>query len=134
MLSTHYLQEVEKSCTRVVIVHHGEIVADGTQEELVAEQPVGGLLVSARGPEDAVTAALRAALPEGAGVHVVARGDAAVDYRVATDAGPDDLEGAVAKAVVQGGWELRALRREQASLEDVFRELTLRAPEEVGRE
>ena len=134
VLSTHYLQEVEKSCTRVVIVHHGEIVADGTQQELVAEQPVGGLLVRARGPEDAVTAALRAALPEGAGVHVVARGDAAVDYRVATDAGPDDLEGAVAKAVVQGGWELRALRREQASLEDVFRELTLRAPEEVGRE
>jgi ABC-2 type transport system ATP-binding protein len=134
VLSTHYLQEVEKSCTRVVIVRQGEIVADGTQQALVAQQPAGGLRVTVRGPEDAVTARLLALLPEGAGVDVVERGDA-VDYRLRTDAASDGdaVEAAVARAVVEAGWELRAMRREHASLEDVFRELTLPAPAEVGR-
>ena len=66
VLSTHYLQEVEKSCTRVVIVNHGEIVADGTQQELVATQPAGGLLLSVRGPEEAVLSQLREVAGDGA--------------------------------------------------------------------
>ena len=32
ILSTHYLQEVEKSCTRVIVISQGLIVADDTRE------------------------------------------------------------------------------------------------------
>ena len=47
--------------------------------------------------------------------------------------GAPEFEQALARGVVGRGWDLLSLRREQASLEDVFRELTLRVPEEVGR-
>ena len=132
VLSTHYLQEVEKSCTRVVIVNHGEIVADGTQQELVATQPAGGLLLSVRGPEEAVLSGLREVAGDGA-VAVSERAEDRVDYRVTTDSLDAPLEQALARRVVNQGWDLLSLQREQASLEDVFRELTLPAAGEVAR-
>ena len=129
VLSTHYLQEVEKSCTRVIIVNHGEIVADGTQAELVATRPQGGVRLTVRGPEADVLAALREAAPGEGDVEVVARPEGAVECRVAACASDVDL----ARRVVDRGWALLAMQREQASLEEVFRDLTLRAPEEVAR-
>ena len=39
ILSTHYLQEVEAACSRVIVIDRGEIVGDGTQMELVAALP-----------------------------------------------------------------------------------------------
>ena len=132
VLSTHYLQEVEKSCTRVVIVNHGEIVADGTQQELVATQPAGGLLLSVRGPEEAVLGQLREVAGDGA-VAVTERAEDRVDYRVTTDSLDAPLEQALARRVVNQGWDLLSLQREQASLEDVFRELTLPAAGEAAR-
>lgn len=133
VLSTHYLQEVEKSCTRVIIVHHGEIVADGTKEQLVATQPTAGLFARVRGPEEAVLAQLRELATSEGAVTVAGRHEDHVDYRVDVADTDAPLEQALARGVVGRGWDLLSLRREQASLEDVFRELTLRVPEEVGR-
>lgn len=36
MLSTHIMQEVEAICSRVIIIDHGRIVADGSLEEISA--------------------------------------------------------------------------------------------------
>jgi ABC-2 type transport system ATP-binding protein len=36
LLSTHLLAEVEETCTRVLILHRGRLVADGTVAEVVA--------------------------------------------------------------------------------------------------
>ena len=36
MLSTHIMQEVEAICSRVIIIDHGRIVADGSVEEISA--------------------------------------------------------------------------------------------------
>jgi ABC-2 type transport system ATP-binding protein len=36
LLTTHYLEEAEALCDRVVIIDHGKIVADGTPGELIA--------------------------------------------------------------------------------------------------
>lgn len=37
LLSTHILQEVTAICNRIMVIHRGEIVADGTEEELLEE-------------------------------------------------------------------------------------------------
>lgn len=37
LLTTHYLPEVEELCDRIVILNHGEIVAQGTPEEIKGE-------------------------------------------------------------------------------------------------
>ena len=134
VLSTHYLQEVEKSCSRVIIVNQGEIVADGTKHELVADQRGGGLMVTVRGPEEEVLKHLVELSPAPDSVRVVARRGDSVDYRVATEGLKSFIDEALARRVVSKGWDLLALRREQVSLEDVFRRLTLRAPEESAHD
>ncbi|MCR9243972.1 MAG: ABC transporter ATP-binding protein [bacterium] len=130
VLSTHYLQEVEKSCSRVIIINQGEIVADGTHDSLVSERPAGALRARVRGPEEQVTARCTEALP-GCRVEVVARHDGAIDYvlEAGTDAAP--VAEAFSRMVVQNGWDLLELVREKATLEDVFRALTQEAQREA---
>ena len=36
LVSSHLLAEVEQSCTHVVVMHHGKVVADGTVEDIIA--------------------------------------------------------------------------------------------------
>jgi ABC-2 type transport system ATP-binding protein len=132
VLSTHYLQEVEKSCSRVIVVHHGEIVADGTHADLVQQADATAVRVKARGDETKLLACLGAAVP-GAAVEVVRRsaGTAEVLVRVATRA--PDLGERLAAAVVAAGLPLAGVATEQRSLEDVFRDLTRpRQAAEVG--
>jgi len=132
VLSTHYLQEVEKSCTRVIIVNQGEIVADGTQAELVARQPQGGLRLKVRGPEPAVLAQMRELLPDDVPVEVAERADdGSVVYRVGVQKQSAPLDEALARLVVKNGWDLAELQRETPSLEDVFRSLTVDAEREA---
>ncbi|MFO1077770.1 MAG: ATP-binding cassette domain-containing protein [Planctomycetota bacterium] len=125
VLSTHVLQEVEKTCSRVIIVDRGEIVADGTQDALIARRPGGAVRASVRGPEAMVLQKCAEALP-GVKVEVAGRGGEAIEYRL--DPGPDGARVAQAfsRLVVQGGWDLLELARERATLEDVFRALTSR--------
>lgn len=132
VLSTHYLQEVEKSCSRVIIVHQGEIVADGTRDELVRSRPAGGLHARVRGPEATVLQQCAELLP-GCPVTVVGRAPDAVDYRVDVGAASAPVEEALARLVVKNGWDLLELRRERSSLEDVFRAVTLGSEPEVAR-
>lgn len=132
VLSTHYLQEVEKSCSRVIIVHQGEIVADGTQQELTGRQPAGALRLRVRGPEPAVLAQIRELLPPGTPVEVVERHADAVDYRVDVGGATAPVDEALARLVVKNGWGLLEVQRQRATLEDVFRALTLRAEPEVA--
>ncbi|MBL8754730.1 MAG: ATP-binding cassette domain-containing protein [Planctomycetes bacterium] len=130
VLSTHYLQEVEKSCTRVIVVHQGQIVADGTHQQLCAQRPAKGLRVVVRGAEPAVLATLRAALP-GQAIDVAERAADRTTFRIASGA-EAPAEQQVARAVVNGGFDLVELVREHATLEDVFRALTLPAGQEVA--
>nr|WP_239029464.1 alpha/beta fold hydrolase [Pseudonocardia acidicola] len=36
LVSSHLLAEVEQTCTHVVVMHHGKVVADGTVEDIIA--------------------------------------------------------------------------------------------------
>lgn len=127
VLSTHYLQEVEKSCSRVIIVNQGEIVADGTQEQLLAQQPGGGLRLHVRGPDAAVRAQLAELLPN-VRVEVVSQDEQGTDYRIFVEKHLAPIEESIARLVVKNGWDLLAMHREQPSLEDVFRTLTIAGP------
>lgn len=43
VLSTHHMDEVERLCDRVAIVHRGEILAEGTPSELIEQTGANGL-------------------------------------------------------------------------------------------
>lgn len=60
LLSTHILSEVEASCSRVVVIAQGKLVAAGTMEGLAKKRRPVGLRVVVRGNVDAASSALRA--------------------------------------------------------------------------
>jgi len=43
LLTTHYLEEAEQLCDRIAFINHGEIVAQGSSDELAAEYGVSSL-------------------------------------------------------------------------------------------
>jgi ABC-2 type transport system ATP-binding protein len=54
LVSSHLLAEVEQTCTHVVVVHKGEVVADGPVGEIVGDSPTVVLDVSDRAAASAV--------------------------------------------------------------------------------
>jgi len=124
ILSTHILSEVEQSCSKVIIINNGEIVAvdsvaalhkRGRTTESVALEVTGAPALDVR---------LR--LEQVPGVARVISRDAregAVGFEVA------GLEHAfirpdLARAVVQAGWNLTELKPLGESLEEIFLDLT----------
>ena len=125
ILSTHILPEVQATCSRILIISGGKLVADDTPEALRAREKGSRyrLLVESNGvSQDAIRDKL-------ATIHGVARCE-----RLATEAGAhafaldagttDDLRRSIFRAAVDNHWPLLELVRESVSLEDVFRHLT----------
>jgi ABC-2 type transport system ATP-binding protein len=119
MLSSHILPEVSQLCHRVIIINKGQIVASDTPENLSRQMGhEGRILLKVRGPEDLVARALEQA----AGVARVApQGDGGFLVEASVQ---EDLRSALARTVVEKGWELLELRAQEFSLEDVFLNLT----------
>jgi ABC-2 type transport system ATP-binding protein len=130
ILSTHILTEVQATCSRIVIINRGRIVADGTSDELSAGfHGREGLLAHLKAPPDAVLAKAR----EMAGVkevRPVPTDDGSAGIRIESQAGMDLREG-LWKLAVEENWPILEMRREHVSLEEVFRALT-QEPETAG--
>lgn len=126
ILSTHILPEVSMTCDRIAIINRGQIVATDTPVNLTARLAGEGIYeVDLQGNGEQA----RALLSPLAQVREVAllaleglppghhrlrvRGDNSATL------GPE-----IAATLVQGGLALHQLRRQQASLEDVFLNLT----------
>ena len=121
ILSTHVLSEVEHTCSRLLVINRGRLVADGPVQDLIGRaRDAGRILVEASG--DRVDERL-AELP---GVATVERREA-VDGRIrveVTASGGDDLRPRIFELAKTSGWTLYELHHDSASLEDLFRELT----------
>jgi ABC-2 type transport system ATP-binding protein len=124
VLSTHILPEVQKTCSRVVIINEGQIVAADSIEHLTA-----GLgrfqTLRLRVARDA--AGLAGALGALRGVAEALR-EAPGEYLVRVEGG-DATRERVAAEVVASGAGLVELTRQRASLEEVFLKLVT---EETG--
>jgi ABC-type multidrug transport system ATPase subunit len=116
VLSSHLMGEVEQVSDRVGVIRDGSLVAEGTVEELRGQ---AGLRLRAEPIEAA--ARLLGELP---GVDSVTTADGAIDLAVDTDRAP-----AINRALVEAGIAVAELSRRQASLEDVFLELTTNGSE-----
>ncbi len=132
MVSTHILQEVEASCSRILIISLGELVADGTLDELLADLPTSDILVRVRGPKEHVLAQLTELLGDAERTTVESMNGEVGEYRVGVTGTTAALEEAIAHLVIKNNWSLVSIGRERRSLEQVFHQKTLLAQVEAG--
>jgi ABC-2 type transport system ATP-binding protein len=120
--TTHYMEEAERLCDRIVVMDHGRIMADDTLAGLLARAPAPNvLLVDLAGvPSEALAGRLRGI----AGVHgVTADGER-------LSLGVDDLLDTtprVLQSIAAEGLAVRGFASERANLEAVFLSLTGRS-------
>ena len=124
VLSTHILPEVEATCTRVLIINEGKIVASGTPRELQAiaggEDSIYVSISAGEEPVDVRLAGIRS-------VTSVSRMEEAPGgyVRYLVKAGNDeDVGEAIFRVAVENNWKINELHRETLSLEDIFLKLT----------
>jgi ABC-2 type transport system ATP-binding protein len=130
ILSTHILPEVAATCGRVLIINEGLIVADGQPDEL-AEQAAGGeaVFTTIRGPRGAIEEKLRR-LPGLKRSRLLAEDREGLRWELIFTAGEARTE-EIFNAAAQSGWTMTELRKQRASLEDVFLQLTTREKEDA---
>ena len=130
ILSTHILPEVQATCSRIVIISGGKLVADDTPERLRAREKGGRyrVVVESNG---VAKEAIRDRLASLAGVArcELVTGEAGSHVFAVDASASDDLRKPIFRAAVANAWTLLELARESASLEDVFRNLTTRDEE-----
>jgi len=127
VLSTHILPEVAATCSRIIIISNGRVVAQDTPENLDRRlKGAESIAVTVRGPRDAVTRALKS-VPHVLSVQADTDGRPTANqpsaYTIQSEVGAEIRE-AVASAVVNGGWGLMELRPAHLSLEEIFLQLT----------
>jgi ABC-2 type transport system ATP-binding protein len=119
MLSTHILSEAQQVCDRVLIINKGHIVAEDSPEHLQSRM-TGAQRVELKlrkNAEDAIPLVKKVRGVTG----VVLKDDDLLEYEMSANL---DARANVAKAVIQGGFDLLEMKQNTISLEDIFLELT----------
>ena len=116
VLTTHHLDEAEQLCDRLIVIDHGQIVAEGTPPGLVREY-AGREVVELR--FGSTRNASAAAQLSGVGDRIETLPDRVLIYAA-------DGEGAL-RAVLERGLEPNSSLVRRCSLEDVFLRLTGRS-------
>ena len=128
ILSTHILPEVEQTCERVIIINKGKLVATDSVNNLQSRARGAELvLVEVMGRDGALDAeSVLARLEQVGGVGRVSFKDKKPGRAVLEVEGLKDklVRGDLARAVVEGGWNLNEMKTSAVSLEEIFLQLT----------
>lgn len=129
LISTHILPEVEMTCSRVLILHEGKMLASDTTEHLQQSMSEHGQIVA---EIEAPMEELKALWEQTPEIERFNLAPAEGQYvRCALTARTnDDLRPQVFALVCKKGWNLRELTRSRHSLEDVFVEVIRASKEE----
>jgi ABC-2 type transport system ATP-binding protein len=117
ILSTHIMQEVQALCDRVIIINNGVLIAD---------DPIAKLQDRIKG-EDEITLNLTnndvslSVLNKLSGVNSVTKSKDGIIIRSDSK---KDVRPQIFKAVVDAGWVIIEMKREEISVEHIFQELT----------
>jgi ABC-2 type transport system ATP-binding protein len=117
LVTTHELPEAELSADRVVVIHQGRVVADGSIADLRRQGPAADIRFRAPSGLDVV------ALSDAIGVHVAELGRGEYSAPLAPTADNISL---LTGWLARSGIGLEDLRAGQPGLEEIFLELTRR--------
>jgi ABC-2 type transport system ATP-binding protein len=114
LLSSHQMNEVEELCNRVAIIRSGRVAYEGSLAELRSK---AGVSYRLRTTDDAKAGSVCAAQP---GIEVLATSDAALAFK----SEDEDAVAALSIALAESGTPVVELTPQQATLEDLFFQLT----------
>ncbi|MBE9915862.1 ABC transporter ATP-binding protein [Paenibacillus donghaensis] len=116
--TSHYMEEVEEICSRIAIVDHGKIIAEGTKEQLKSTvTDVKDIRIELKSAQGGESESLKA-IP---GVRNALQDEQVI--RIQSDAAVDNLN-RILKQLMDNGKEIRAVEEQEPNLETVFLTLT----------
>ncbi|HPX05896.1 MAG TPA: gliding motility-associated ABC transporter ATP-binding subunit GldA [Tenuifilaceae bacterium] len=119
MLSTHIMQEVEAICQRIIIINRGNLIADGSNSEILALSSSKGQSVQVEFTQDIDFARLKTI--EGVSyVKAISAKAAIVGSQQSSDIRPNIFNFAVSNGLV-----IVHLEEKGTHLEDIFQTLTM---------
>ena len=129
IFSTHILEEVESVCSRAIIIDRGQIVANGTPEELKRRSEVGGaVLLAVRGVAGPELIERLSNIPNSRKATLLKEENGEVWARVyPRNGGVEHRNGELVRNVLDAanGWKIEEVRTEEGRLDEVFRGITL---------
>ncbi|KKB73905.1 MULTISPECIES: ATP-binding cassette domain-containing protein [Bacillus] len=116
--TSHYMEEVEEICTRIAIVDHGKIIAEGTKEQLKAIiTDTKDIWITVKSAENVDLGKLK----EIRGVETVSLEENTM--KINSDTGVSNLN-QIIEYLLANGVEIRSLEEKAPNLETVFLTLT----------
>ena len=129
LMSSHILQEIQATVDRIIIIHNGKIVADGTSDELIENSKgTTSLKLVVSGAEPDSVQNIKATIPS---VSVQSSVDnenmkeIMIDYPSTSDPRKD-----IFNYAVENNWVIYEMSASKNNLESIFRDLTNK--QEVG--
>lgn len=128
ILSTHILSEVQATCSRALIISRGKIVADGSVQQLMGSGAGETIHLVWKAPIEQAEAALKS-LAVITGIRDQrtqnGRSEFVLEAKASDGKSGEDICEEIFALASSKGWKISELRRESATLEDVFRKLTM---------
>ena len=123
LMSSHILQEIQATVDRIIIIHNGEIVADGTSDELISEsKEMTELQLEIQNADENAIQDMKAVIPS-ISVQSINKQDSSslviIEYPNTSDPRGDIFDYAV-----KNGWTIIGMSTSKQNLEDIFRILT----------
>jgi ABC-2 type transport system ATP-binding protein len=122
LISSHFLTEISQTCDRLLVIQSGELVGQGTEEELASATSQGVLLVEieVKGQPGGLAERL-AAVPGVGKTRILASSEAATTLEITASR---DVRAELARALVAAGCDLLRLEQIERRLESIFMNLT----------
>lgn len=117
MLSTHIMQEVSAICDRVVIINHGNIVADEKEKDIIAANNQKTHILTVELDNEGVDEKIFLTID---GVQKAAK----LDTKLFQLESNKDIRGEVFRFASEKNLTLLTLNQQERNMEDVFHELT----------
>lgn len=122
LISSHFLSEISQTCDRLLVIHNGELVGQGSEDDVAKAMGHGETTIEVEVAGDPAGIADR--LTAIAGVSRADRrraSEATTVYQLAT---VSDVRAEIARVVVGAGCDLLRLEKNASRLESIFMDLT----------